>query len=86
LQGTPFTLRAWKALLKVPLGKTQSYGQLAKRIGSPDAARAIGGAMGKNPITIMVPCHRILGATGTLTGYSSGLNRKKWLLNHEGIF
>jgi methylated-DNA-[protein]-cysteine S-methyltransferase len=85
LRGTPFAMRAWKALLDIPLGKSQSYGQLAKKTGVPTAARAIGHVMGKNPITIIVPCHRVLGAQGTLTGYSSGLERKEWLLNHEEI-
>lgn len=83
LQGTPFTLQAWKALLEIPAGMTQSYGQLAKSIGYPNACRGVGRAMGENPIAILVPCHRIIGANGKLTGYSSGLSRKEWLLKHE---
>jgi len=85
LQGTDFTRRAWKQLLKVPFGTTATYGTLAKKIGSPKASRAVGRAMGQNPIAIIVPCHRILGTNGTLTGYSAGLARKQWLLKHEGL-
>jgi len=85
LQGTDFTVRAWKQLLKVPFGKTATYGALALKIGSPKAARAIGRAMGQNRIAILLPCHRIVGSNGTLTGYSAGLRRKQWLLQHEGL-
>ena len=85
LQGTDFLVRAWKALLKVPFGKTATYGTLAKKIGSPKAVRAMGRAMGQNSIAIIVPCHRIIGANGSLTGYSAGLSRKEWLLKHEGL-
>lgn len=84
LQGTFFYMAAWKALIKVPIGKTKSYGELAKAAGFPKAARAIGRAMGQNPIAIIVPCHRIIGTNGNLTGYSSGIKRKEWLLKHEG--
>jgi O-6-methylguanine DNA methyltransferase len=85
LQGTDFTVRAWKQLLKVPFGKTATYGALALKMGSPTAARAVGRAMGQNRIAILLPCHRILGSNGTLTGYSAGLRRKQWLLQHEGL-
>lgn len=85
LIGSPFAIRAWKALCDIPLGKTESYGQLAKKIRSTNAARAIGGAMNKNPIAIIIPCHRIIGSNGTLTGYAGGLQRKEWLLEHEGV-
>lgn len=83
MHGTPFAKTAWQALLQIPAGSTQSYGALAKDIGFPKASRAIGRVMGQNPITILVPCHRIIGSQGTLTGYGGGLERKKWLLEHE---
>jgi len=85
LQGTAFLTSAWQKLLEVGFGKTLSYGELAKKLGSPNASRAIGRAMGQNPIPILVPCHRIIGANRTLTGYSAGLHRKIWLLEHEGF-
>ncbi len=81
--GTPFQKTVWKALRKIPAGETWSYGQLAKHIGDPTASRAVGLANGSNPIGIVVPCHRVIGANGTLTGYGGGLPRKKWLLEHE---
>jgi O-6-methylguanine DNA methyltransferase len=81
--GAPFERRVWDALLKIPAGATASYGEIAKQIGSPGAARAVGLANGANPIAIVVPCHRVIGANGTLTGYGGGLDRKEWLLNHE---
>jgi O-6-methylguanine DNA methyltransferase len=83
LHGTPFAIQAWQALLQIPAGTTRSYGDLAKSIGFPKACRAIGRIMGENPIAIIVPCHRVIGASGKLTGYRSGLKRKEWLLNHE---
>ena len=73
----------WSALRKIPAGTTTTYGAIALQIGSPGAARAVGLANGANPIPIIVPCHRVIGANGTLTGYGGGLNRKAWLLNHE---
>lgn len=85
LQGTDFQKKVWKELLKIPFGKTISYGEVAKRIKNPKAVRAVGQAVGKNPISIVVPCHRVIGSDGSLTGYASGLHRKKWLLKHEGI-
>jgi methylated-DNA-[protein]-cysteine S-methyltransferase len=81
--GTAFQQRVWAALLEIPYGQTESYGELAERIGSPGAARAVGLANGKNPIGIVIPCHRVVGATGSLTGYGGGLERKKQLLDLE---
>ncbi len=81
--GTPFQKRIWQALREIPAGQTISYGQLARRIGQPAAVRAVGLANGANPIGIVVPCHRVIGANGSLTGYGGGLDRKRWLLNHE---
>ncbi|MEO6848669.1 MAG: methylated-DNA--[protein]-cysteine S-methyltransferase [Chthoniobacterales bacterium] len=82
--GTPFQREVWKALRKIPAGMTQSYGELAKHIGRPaGASRAVGAANGSNPLSLVVPCHRVIGANGTLTGYAGGLERKQWLLDHE---
>ena len=83
--GTDFQKRAWIALTKIPYGETRSYGQQAHSIGSPAAVRAIGAANGKNPIGIIVPCHRVIGANGSLTGYAGGLHNKEFLLKLEGI-
>ncbi len=82
-EGTPFQSRVWRALLAIPYGATESYGALARRIGLPRAARAVGLANGRNPISIVIPCHRVIGADGSLTGYGGGLERKQWLLAHE---
>lgn len=82
-RGTAFQETVWTALRDIPYGETISYGELARRIGQPTAARAVGLANGQNPISIIVPCHRVIGANGTLTGYGGGLPRKKWLLAHE---
>lgn len=82
-EGTPFQKRVWQALREIPVGRTWSYRDLAKRIGHPTAVRAVGLANGANPIGIVVPCHRVIGADGSLTGYGGGLERKRWLLNHE---
>jgi methylated-DNA-[protein]-cysteine S-methyltransferase len=81
--GTPFQRRVWAALRLIPVGETLSYGALAARIGQPRAARAVGLANGCNPIAIVVPCHRVIGANTTLTGYGGGVDRKRWLLAHE---
>jgi methylated-DNA-[protein]-cysteine S-methyltransferase len=81
--GTPFQQRVWRALLEIPFGETESYGQLARRIGAPTAARAVGMANGRNPISIIIPCHRVIGTSGALVGYGGGLPRKRWLLEHE---
>lgn len=83
LDGTEFQLRVWNNLRKIPYGETVSYGQLAKRIGSPDAARAVGLANGSNPIPIIIPCHRVIGSNGDLTGFGGGLPLKKKLLALE---
>ncbi|MFI4873897.1 MAG: methylated-DNA--[protein]-cysteine S-methyltransferase [Blastopirellula sp. JB062] len=82
-KGTSFQQEVWSALRTVAAGTTQSYGALASRIGRPSASRAVGLANGANPIAIVVPCHRIIGANGDLTGYGGGLSRKRWLLAHE---
>jgi methylated-DNA-[protein]-cysteine S-methyltransferase len=83
MQGTEFQQRAWRSLLEIPYGETRSYGEQARRIGNPNASRAVGLANGRNPIPIVVPCHRIIGADGSLTGFGGGLERKRWLLAHE---
>jgi methylated-DNA-[protein]-cysteine S-methyltransferase len=83
--GTAFQRTIWAALRAIPAGETRSYGQLAAAIGSPRAVRAAGLANGQNPIAVIVPCHRVIGANGTLTGYAGGLDRKRWLLRHEGV-
>ena len=85
MQGTVFQQRVWRQLTEIPYGTTWSYGELAKRIDSPSASRAVGLANGRNPISILVPCHRVIGADGSLTGYGGGLDRKRWLLAHEGL-
>jgi len=83
LRGTPFELAVWRALREVPFGRTVSYGELGRSVGKPGAARAVGGANHRNPVSIIVPCHRVIGTDGGLTGYGGGLWRKKWLLEHE---
>jgi len=83
LAGTDFQQRVWRGLREIPYGQTSSYGQLACRIGRSGASRAVGLANGRNPISIVVPCHRVIGADGSLTGYGGGLERKQWLLAHE---
>lgn len=82
-RGTPFQLAVWDALTTIPAGETRSYGEVASMVGAPSASRAVGMANGRNPISIVVPCHRVVGANGTLTGYGGGLHRKRWLLEHE---
>lgn len=81
--GTPFQTVVWRALDEIAYGETWSYGQLADRIGRPGSSRAVGAANGRNPISIIVPCHRVIGADGSLTGYGWGTDRKTWLLQHE---
>ena len=83
--GTPFQREVWRALRDIPVGTTSSYAQLAERIGRPTAVRAVGLANGSNPVGIVVPCHRVIGANGSLTGYGGGMERKRWLLEHEGV-
>jgi methylated-DNA-[protein]-cysteine S-methyltransferase len=84
LQGTAFQLSVWRYLRTIPWGQTKSYGEIARAIGRPKAVRAVGGACGANPIAILIPCHRVLSAGSGLGGYSAGLERKRWLLAHEG--
>jgi len=81
--GTPFQQRVWRALCEIPYGDVVSYGTIARRIEAPSAVRAVGAANGRNPISIVIPCHRVVGANGSLTGYGGGLERKDWLLEHE---
>jgi methylated-DNA-[protein]-cysteine S-methyltransferase len=83
LEGTAFQKSVWQALRLIPAGQTTSYGGLAIRLGKPAAVRAVGLANGANPIGVVVPCHRVIGANGSLTGYGGGLERKRWLINHE---
>ena len=83
LRGTPFQNRTWRALAEIPYGATVSYGEQAGRLGIPRAARAVGAANGSNPLPIVLPCHRVIGANGALTGYGGGLDVKRWLLAHE---
>ncbi len=82
-RGTLFQIAVWDALTRIPAGETRSYGGVASVVGVPSASRAVGMANGRNPIAIVVPCHRVVGADGTLTGYGGGLHRKRWLLEHE---
>ena len=84
--GTSFQQRVWEILLTIPYGKTMSYGDVARRISSTMSAQAIGGAVGRNPIGIIIPCHRVIGADGSLTGYGGGMERKRWLLEREGLY
>jgi methylated-DNA-[protein]-cysteine S-methyltransferase len=83
LDGTDFQRRVWSHLRAIPYGETISYGELARRVGNPNASRAVGLANGRNPIAVIVPCHRVIGSNGQLTGYGGGLDRKTWLLDHE---
>ena len=83
MHGAPFEQRVWRALLTIPPGTTTSYGALATALGCPGASRAVGAANGANPIAIVVPCHRVIGSSGSLVGYGGGLDRKTWLLEHE---
>jgi methylated-DNA-[protein]-cysteine S-methyltransferase len=83
LQGTPFQRTVWDQLRRIPYGETRSYGELARRLGRPGAARAVGAANALNPLSILVPCHRVVGAAGALTGYAGGMAAKAWLLAHE---
>jgi methylated-DNA-[protein]-cysteine S-methyltransferase len=83
--GTPFQQKVWHALPKVPAGTTMSYGALAAKLDAPNATRAVGHANGSNPISVVLPCHRLIGANGSLVKYGGGLERKRWLLGHEGV-
>jgi methylated-DNA-[protein]-cysteine S-methyltransferase len=82
--GTPFQAAVWRALRGIPAGRTASYAAIAQRIGRPSAVRAVGAANGRNPVALIIPCHRVIGADGSLTGYGGGIERKRWLLAHEG--
>ena len=84
-RGTPFQQRVWAELTKIAYGETISYSELARRLGDPKLVRAVGVANGRNPISIVIPCHRVIGADGTLVGYGGGLERKRWLLDHEAV-
>lgn len=85
LQGTAFEKQVWAELLKIPFGETRSYLQIAEALGDKNAVRAVGSANGKNPVSVIVPCHRVIGSDGSLTGYGGGVWRKAWLLEHEGF-
>jgi methylated-DNA-[protein]-cysteine S-methyltransferase len=85
IAGTPFQQKVWNALTQIPAGATMSYGGLAARIDTPKAIRAVGHANGSNPISVVLPCHRLIGADGSLVKYGGGLERKRWLLRHEGV-
>ena len=82
-QGSEFQRRVWRALREIPVGAIASYGEIARKVGSPAAARAVGDANRRNPIAIAIPCHRVIGGDGSLVGYAGGLERKRWLLDHE---
>jgi methylated-DNA-[protein]-cysteine S-methyltransferase len=82
--GSAFQRRVWSALRRIPAGRTESYGALARKLGAPGSARAVGLAAARNPVTFVVPCHRLIGAGGELTGFAYGIERKRWLLEHEG--
>lgn len=85
-KGTPFQQKVWAALREIPYGETRSYGEIARAIGSPKTARAVGMANHRNPLAILIPCHRVIGANGSLTGYAPGLEKKEWLLERERLF
>jgi methylated-DNA-[protein]-cysteine S-methyltransferase len=85
MRGTEFQRQVWRALLGIARGQTASYGDIARQIGSPSAVRAVGGAVGRNPLSVIVPCHRVVGSDGSLTGYAGGLERKRALLHLEGV-
>lgn len=85
MAGTDFQKRTWRALASIPYGTTWSYAALAIQVGSPKAVRAVGSANGRNPLPIVLPCHRVIGSDGTLTGFGGGLPTKRWLLEHEGV-
>jgi methylated-DNA-[protein]-cysteine S-methyltransferase len=85
LNGTDFQKKVWQALRRIPCGTTTSYAELARRVGSASAVRAVGAANGANPVAVIVPCHRVIGSDGSLIGYGGGLERKQWLLAHEGL-
>lgn len=85
-EGSEFRIAVWKLLCEIPYGKCITYGDIARALGKEKCAQAVGGAVGNNPISIIIPCHRVIGANGSLTGYAAGVDKKKWLLEHEGLF
>lgn len=85
VQGTAFQQSVWQTLSQIGYGEVKNYGEIAELLGKPKAAQAVGGANGRNPLTIIVPCHRVIGKSGVLTGYAGGIERKQWLLKHEGV-
>jgi len=85
VHGTDFQMRVWDQLMRIPFGETISYSELARRLGDPKLVRAVGLANGRNPVSIIIPCHRVIGADGSLVGYGGGLERKRWLLEHEEV-
>lgn len=85
MAGSDFQKRVWAQLLSIPFGQTRTYGEIARAIGSPNAVRAVGAANGRNPVSIVAPCHRVIGSNGTLTGFAGGLEAKRYLLAHEGL-
>lgn len=85
MEGTDFQRRVWAQLLAIPFGETRTYGEIARAIGSPNAVRAVGAANGRNPLSIVAPCHRVIGGNGSLTGFAGGLEAKRYLLAHEGL-
>lgn len=85
LQGTEFERAVWREIQRVPVGRTVAYGDIARALDLRDSARAVGSAVGANPVSLVVPCHRVVGTSGSLTGYGGGLHRKEWLLRHEGV-
>lgn len=85
VRGTEFEIAVWKQISKIPFGRTKTYGEIAKALGRPRGSQAVGRATGSNPVSILVPCHRVLGAGGSLTGYGGGTKKKIWLLRHEGV-
>lgn len=82
-QGTEFQQRVWKAVSEIPFGRTSTYGEIARQLGDPRSVRAVGTANGSNPVLLLIPCHRVIGSDGSMTGYNGGLHRKDWLLTHE---
>lgn len=84
-KGSDFQLKVWEQLQSIPYGQTRSYSDLATRLDDPNAVRAVGNANGQNPIAIVIPCHRVVGTSGDLAGYAGGIDRKRWLLKHEGV-
>ena len=85
LWGTEFERSVWQAISRIPCGELASYGQIAAGLNRPSSARAVGGATGRNPVALVIPCHRVIGTDGSITGYGGGLDRKRWLLTHEGV-